>query len=126
MHFYGCAGFKKVIRRIMIHLCQKLSFQLSVSMTKRYTPRNERSIPLPTVVKPPELVLLTLEMPYSSIVKPEMKDLPENCDKKGYFDHVQRWGTSLQSLSSLSIIVPSGTSPDYNILINPSHRTLVP
>jgi RES domain-containing protein len=37
---------------------------------------------LPTVVKPPDLVLLTLEVPDSSIVKPETKDLPENWDKK--------------------------------------------
>lgn len=77
---------------------------------------------LPTVVKPPDLVLLTLGIPDSGIVKVETKDLPENWDKKGYFDEVQRWGTtSLQSLSSLAIIVPSVTSPDYNILVNPSH-----
>lgn len=77
---------------------------------------------LPTVVKPPDLVLLTLEVPDSSIVKPETKDLPENWNKKGYFDDVQHWGTTwLQSLSSLAIVVPSVTSPDYNILISPSH-----
>lgn len=77
---------------------------------------------LPTVVKPPDLVLITLEIPDSSIVKPETKDLPENWDKKGYFDDVQRWGTTwLQGFSSLAIIVPSVTSPDYNILINPGH-----
>jgi RES domain-containing protein len=77
---------------------------------------------LPTVVKPPDLVLLTLEVPDSSIVKPETKDLPENWDKKGYFDDVQRWGTTwLQSFSSLAIMVPSVTSADYNILLNPGH-----
>lgn len=77
---------------------------------------------LPTVVMPPDLVLLTLEIPDSSIVKPKTKDLPENWNRKGYFDDVQRWGTTwLQSLSSLAIIIPSVTSPDYNILINPRH-----
>lgn len=77
---------------------------------------------LPTVVKPPDLVLLTLDIPDTGIVKIETKDLPENWDKKGYFDDVQRWGTRwLQSLSSLAIVVPSVTSPDYNILANPSH-----
>lgn len=77
---------------------------------------------LPTVVKPPDLVLLTLDIPDRGIIKMETKDLPENSDKKGYFDDVQRWGTSwLQSLSSLAIIVSSVTSPDYNILLNPSH-----
>jgi RES domain-containing protein len=77
---------------------------------------------LPTVVKPPDLVLFTLDIPDSGIVKVEAKDLPENWDKKGYFDDVQRWGaTWLQGLSSLAVIVPSVTSPDYNILVNPSH-----
>ncbi|HTF16640.1 MAG TPA: RES family NAD+ phosphorylase [Chryseolinea sp.] len=77
---------------------------------------------LPTVVKPPDLVLLTIDVPDKNIVKIETKDLPENWDKKGYFDAVQRWGTDwLQSLSSLAIVVPSVTSPDYNILINPGH-----
>lgn len=77
---------------------------------------------LSTVVKPPDLVLLTLDIPDKSIVKAETKDLPENWDKKGYFDDVQRWGTTwLQSLSSLAIVIPSVTSPDYNILVNPSH-----
>jgi len=77
---------------------------------------------LPTVVKPPDLVLLTLDIPDRVIAKIETKDLPENWDKKGYFDDVQRWGTKwLQSLSSVAIEVPSVTSPDYNILINPSH-----
>lgn len=77
---------------------------------------------LPTVVKPPDLVLLTLDVPDSGIIKIEAKDLPENWNKKGYFDDVQRWGTTwLKSLSSLAIIVPSVTSPDYNILVNPTH-----
>lgn len=77
---------------------------------------------LPTVVKPPDLVLLTLDIPDNRIVKPETKDLPENWNKKGYFDDVQRWGTTwLQSLSSVAIIVPSVTSPDNNILVNPRH-----
>lgn len=82
----------------------------------------EYLVHLPSVVKPPELVLLTLEIADSKIVKVELKDLPENWDKKGYFDDVQRWGTTwLQSLSSLAIIVPSVTSPDSNILVNPGH-----
>jgi RES domain-containing protein len=77
---------------------------------------------LPSVVKPPDLVLLTLDIPDKSIVKVETKDLPESWNKKGYFDDVQQWGTKwLQSLSSLAIIVPSVTSPDYNILVNPGH-----
>ena len=78
---------------------------------------------LPTVVKPPDLVLLTIEVPDKGIVTIETKNLPENWNKKGYFDDVQQWGTKwLQGLSSLAIIVPSVTSPDSNILINPSHR----
>ncbi|HEY8937397.1 MAG TPA: RES family NAD+ phosphorylase [Cyclobacteriaceae bacterium] len=77
---------------------------------------------LPTVVKPPDLVLLTLELPDNSIVKPETKYLPEHWEKKGYFDDVQRWGTTwLQSYTSLAVMVPSVTSPDYNILVNPRH-----
>jgi RES domain-containing protein len=77
---------------------------------------------LPTVVKPPDLVLLTIEVPDKSIVTIETKNLPENWNKKGYFDEVQQWGTRwLQGLSSLAIIVPSVTSPDYNILLNPGH-----
>lgn len=77
---------------------------------------------LPSVVKPPNLVLLTIDIPEKSIVTIETKDLPENWGKKGYFDDVQRWGTTwLQGLSSLAVIVPSVTSPDYNILVNPSH-----
>ena len=77
---------------------------------------------LPSAVKPPDLVLITLDVPDKSIVKVETKDLPENWNKKGYFETVQRWGTTwLQGLSSLAVIVPSVTSPDYNILVNPSH-----
>lgn len=77
---------------------------------------------LPTVVKPPDLVLLTIEIPDKAVVKVEIKNLPENWDKKGYVDDVQRWGTEwLQSLSSLAVIVPSVTSPDYNILVNPTY-----
>lgn len=82
----------------------------------------EYLVHLPSVVRPPDLVLLTIDVPNSSIKKIKTNDLPENWDKKGYFDVVQRWGTKwLQSLSSLAIMVPSVTSPDHNILINPSH-----
>lgn len=77
---------------------------------------------LPSVVKPPDLVLLTLEIPDADVVKVEIKDLPENWDKKGYFENVQQWGmTWLKSNASLAIIVPSVTSPDFNILVNPLH-----
>ena len=77
---------------------------------------------LPTVVKPPDLVLLTIDVPDKSIVTIELKNLPENWNKKGYFDDVQQWGTKwLQGLSSLAILVPSVTSPDHNILVNPRH-----
>lgn len=77
---------------------------------------------LPSAVKPPDLILLTLDVPDKSIVKVETKDLPENWNKKGYFETVQRWGTTwLQGLSSLAVLVPSVTSPDYNILLNPGH-----
>jgi RES domain-containing protein len=77
---------------------------------------------LPTVVKPPDLVLLTLEIPDGAAIKIETKDLPENWDKRGYFDDVQQCGTTwLRSLPSLAVIVPSVTSPDYNILVNPGH-----
>jgi RES domain-containing protein len=77
---------------------------------------------LPTVVKPPDLVLLTIDVPDKSIVTIYTKNLPENWNKKGYFDDVQQWGTKwLQSLSSLAVLVPSVTSPDYNILLNPGH-----
>lgn len=76
---------------------------------------------LPSVVKPPNLVLLTLELPDKEVVKVAIKDLPENWEKKGYFDNVQQWGMDwLKSQSSLAIIVPSVTS-DFNILINPQH-----
>jgi RES domain-containing protein len=77
---------------------------------------------LPTVVKPPDLVLLTIDVPDKSIVTIDAKNLPENWNKKGYFDDVQQWGTKwLQDLSSLAILVPSVTSPDHNILVNPRH-----
>lgn len=77
---------------------------------------------LPSVVKTPDLTLLTINIPDKSIVKVEMKELTENWNKKEYFDDVQQWGTKwLHSLSSLAIIVPSVTSPDYNILVNPTH-----
>jgi len=77
---------------------------------------------LPTVVKPPDLVLLTIDVADKNIVTIDPNNLPENWNKKGYFDDVQRWGTSwLQSLSSVAIIVPSVTSPDNNILVNPGH-----
>lgn len=46
----------------------------------------ERLVHLTTVVKPPDLVLLTLDIPDRGIVKIETKDLPENWDKKGYFE----------------------------------------
>ena len=75
-----------------------------------------------SVVKPPRLVLLTLEIPDSEVMKIEIEDLPENWRKKGYFDNVQQWGMNwLKSKSSLAIIVPSVTSADFNILINPEH-----
>lgn len=77
---------------------------------------------LPTVVKPPDLVLLTIDVPDKGVVTIEPKNLPENWNKKGYFDDVQQWGTKwLQGLSSLAVIVPSVTSPEYNILVNPGH-----
>ena len=77
---------------------------------------------LPTVVKPPELVLLTIDVPDKSIATIDTKNLPENWNKKGYFDDVQQWGTKwLQGLSSLAVLVPSVTSPDHNILVNPRH-----
>jgi RES domain-containing protein len=77
---------------------------------------------LPSVVKPPNLVLLTIDIPEKSIARIETKDLPANWGKKGYFDDFQRWGSKcLQGLSSLAVIVPSVTSPDYNILVNPGH-----
>jgi RES domain-containing protein len=77
---------------------------------------------LPPAVKPPELLLLTLEIPDGGIVTMSEADLPDNWNKKGYYDNVQRWGTAwLQSLTSLAIAVPSVTSADLNILINPGH-----
>jgi RES domain-containing protein len=77
---------------------------------------------LPTVVKPPDLVLLTIDVPDKSIITIDTKNLPENWNKKGYFDDVQQWGTKwLQGLSSLAVLVPSVTSPDHNILVNPGH-----
>src|SRR5688572_20189683 len=63
---------------------------------------------LPTVVKPPDLVLLTIDVPDKSIVTIDTKNLPENWNKKGYLDDVQQWGTKwLQGLSSLAVLVPS-------------------
>lgn len=83
----------------------------------------EYLVHLPSVVKPPDLVLLTIDVPDNGIVKVETKNLPEHWNTKGYFEDVQRWGTRwLQGLSSLAVIVPSVTSPDYNILVNPGHR----
>ncbi len=80
---------------------------------------------LPTVVKPPDLVLLTIDVPDKSIVTIDPKNLPENWNKKGYFDDVQHRGTKwVQGLSSLAILVPSVTSPDHNILVNPRHSDL--
>lgn len=77
---------------------------------------------LPTVVKPPDLVLLTIDVPDKSIITIDTKNLPENWNRKGYFDKVQQWGTKwLQDSSSLAVLVPSVTSPDHNILVNPSH-----
>jgi RES domain-containing protein len=77
---------------------------------------------LPTVVKPPDLVLLTIDVPDKSIVTIDTKNLPENWNKKGYFDDVQQWGTKwLQGLTSLAVLVPSVTSLDHNILVNPRH-----
>jgi RES domain-containing protein len=82
----------------------------------------EYLVHLPSVVPPPDLFLLTLDVPDASIVKIPMEDLPENWDKKGYYDNVQQWGTKwLGSQSSMGIIVPSVTSRDFNILINPLH-----
>lgn len=82
----------------------------------------EYVVHLPPAVKPPNLLLLTLDIPDAGIVNVSRADLPVNWNKKGYHDNVQQWGTKwLQSLSSLAIAVPSVTSPDYNILVNPSH-----
>ena len=77
---------------------------------------------LTSSVKPPKLLLITLEIPDAGIVTIPNADLPDNWNKKGYYDIVQRWGSDwLQSLTSLAIAVPSVTSPDSNILVNPSH-----
>jgi RES domain-containing protein len=82
----------------------------------------EYVVHLPPAIKPPNLLLLTLEIPDAGIVNVPGADLPINWNKKGYHDNVQQWGTKwLQSLSSLAIVVPSVTSPDNNILVNPSH-----
>ncbi len=82
----------------------------------------EYVVHLPPAVKPPNLLLLTLEIPDAGIVNVRGADLPDNWNKKGYHDNVQQWGTKwLQSLSSLAIAVPSVTSPDNNILVNSSH-----
>ncbi|MEO5603275.1 MAG: RES family NAD+ phosphorylase [Cyclobacteriaceae bacterium] len=62
------------------------------------------------------------EIPDAAIVHVAEAYLPENWNKKGYHDNVQRWGTAwLLGLPSLAMVVPSVASPDYNILINPSH-----
>jgi RES domain-containing protein len=77
---------------------------------------------LPPAVKPPDLLLFTLMIPDAVIITVAETDLPENWNKRGYYDNVQRWGaTWLQSLKSLAVVVPSVTSPDYNALINPVH-----
>jgi RES domain-containing protein len=77
---------------------------------------------LPPAVKPPELVLHTLEIPDAKVEITDEADLPINWNKKGYFDVVQQWGSTwLQSRKSLAILVPSVLSPDNNILINPNH-----
>ncbi len=82
----------------------------------------EYVVHLPPAVMPPNLLLLTLEIPDAGIVNVPGAYLPDNWNKKGYHDNVQQWGTKwLQSLSSLAIAVPSVTSPDNNILVNPSH-----
>lgn len=82
----------------------------------------ESVVHLPPSVKPPDLLLLTLEIPDTAVVTIPPDELPENWNKKGYYDNVQHWGTAwLQSATSLAIRVPSVISPDYNILINPSH-----
>lgn len=79
---------------------------------------------LPSVVKPPDLLLLTLDIPEKFIAEIPTNDLPKNWNKKGYFDRVQQWGTDwLISMSSLAILVPSVTSPDFNVLVNPRHTS---
>ena len=78
---------------------------------------------LPSLVKPPDVVLLTIEVPDAGIIKIRQEDLPNNWNKKGYFNNVQQWGMDwLKKQSSLAIMVPSVASPDLNILVNPLHR----
>lgn len=82
----------------------------------------ESVVHLPPSVKPPDLLLLTLTIPDAYVIKVARDELPENWNKKGYYDDVQQWGTDwLQSGTSLAIKVPSVISPDYNILISPTH-----
>jgi len=77
---------------------------------------------LPPGVTPPDLLLLSLEIPAGGIVTISEADLPDNWNKKGYYDNVQRWGTEwLQNLKSLAVVVPSVTSSDFNVLVNPKH-----
>jgi RES domain-containing protein len=77
---------------------------------------------LPPGVKPPDLLLLTLEIPNDGMAAIPNTDFPENWNKKGYYENVQRWGTAwLESRTSLAISVPSVISSDDNILINPTH-----
>lgn len=82
---------------------------------------------LPSAVKPPDLLLLTLEIPDNAVVTVAEDDLPDNWNKKsGYFDNAQRWGTHwLQGMTSLAIKVPSMISPDHNVLINPLHPDFI-
>jgi RES domain-containing protein len=77
---------------------------------------------LPPTSKVPDLLLLTLKIPDNALLTIPPESLPENWNKKGYHDDVQRWGTAwLQSATSLAVKVPSVTSRDYNVLINPAH-----
>ena len=65
---------------------------------------------------------MTLEIPDAGIVTVPEADLPDHWNKKGYHDNVQQCGTKwVQSLLPLAIVLPSVTSPDYNVLVNPSH-----
>jgi len=82
----------------------------------------EYVVHLPPEVRPPNLLLLTLHIPDAAIIHIVEADLPENWNKRGYHDNVQRWGTEwLANMTSLAIVVPSVTSPDHNILVNPGH-----
>jgi RES domain-containing protein len=82
----------------------------------------EYVVHLTSSVKPPELLLLTLEVPDASIVTIDHAKLPDNWNEKGYYDNVQRVGTDwLEGLASLAIMIPSVTSADNNILVNPRH-----